>query len=98
MEFDPQQKTIVLFERHCHATDKSEAIVCARRCRSSRLTRWWTEKNNREKWRAEEGERHKGSLTPKPTKTGKIYPNDHKLYQIAIKNVYKVAIKYTNLH
>jgi hypothetical protein len=32
MEFDPQQKkTIVLLERHCHATKKSEAIACARR-------------------------------------------------------------------
>jgi hypothetical protein len=25
----------VLFQRHCHATEKSEAIACARRCRSS---------------------------------------------------------------
>jgi hypothetical protein len=38
------EKPIVLFERHCHATEKSEAIACARRCRSSRLTRWWTQK------------------------------------------------------
>jgi hypothetical protein len=53
------EKPIVLFERHCHATEKSEAIACARRCRSSRLTRRWTEKNNRKKWRAKEEERHK---------------------------------------
>jgi hypothetical protein len=45
---------------------KSKAIACARRCRSSRLTGWWTKKNI--KWMAEEKEeeeRHKGSLTPK---------------------------------
>jgi hypothetical protein len=29
------EKPIVLFERHCHATEKSEAIACARSCRSS---------------------------------------------------------------
>jgi hypothetical protein len=40
-------------------------IACARRCRSSRLTRWWTKKNNRKKWKAEEEERHKGSLEKK---------------------------------
>jgi hypothetical protein len=38
------EKPIVLFERHCHATEKSEAIACARSCGSSRLTRWWTRK------------------------------------------------------
>jgi hypothetical protein len=42
-------------------------IACARRSRSSRLTRWWTEKNNWKKWKAEEEERHKGSLTKKNT-------------------------------
>jgi hypothetical protein len=47
-------KPIVLFERHCHAAEKSEAIACARRCRSSRLT---TEKNNWKKWSAEEVEK-----------------------------------------
>jgi hypothetical protein len=61
------EKTIVLFERHCHAADKSAAIACARRCRSSRLTRWWIKKNNLKKLRAEEEERHKGSLTQKST-------------------------------
>jgi hypothetical protein len=30
--------------RHCHVTEKSEAIANARSCRSSRLTRWWTRK------------------------------------------------------
>jgi hypothetical protein len=65
------KKTIVLFERHCHATEKSEAIACARRCRSSWLTRWWTKKNNWKKWRAEEEESHKGSLTHRC----KIFPS-----------------------
>jgi hypothetical protein len=27
------EKPIVLFERNCHVTDKSEAIACARRSR-----------------------------------------------------------------
>jgi hypothetical protein len=65
VEFDPMKKPIVLFERHCHAVEKSEAIACARRCRSSQLTRWWTKKNNWKKWRAEEKDRHKGLLTKK---------------------------------
>jgi hypothetical protein len=34
------KKTIVLFESR-HSTEKSEAISCARRCRSSWFTRWW---------------------------------------------------------
>jgi hypothetical protein len=57
-------KPIVFFERHCHATEKSKAIVCARRCGSSRLARWWTQKRIIGIWKAEEEERHKGSLTP----------------------------------
>jgi hypothetical protein len=28
---------MVLFERNCHGIEKSEAIACARKCRSSRL-------------------------------------------------------------
>jgi hypothetical protein len=28
----------------CHMTEKSEAIACARRCRSSPLTGWWIQK------------------------------------------------------
>jgi hypothetical protein len=34
------------------------------------LTRWWTKKNNRKKWRAEEEERHKGSLAQKKLEVG----------------------------
>jgi hypothetical protein len=34
------------------------------------LTGWWTRKNNWKKWRAEEEERHKGSLAPKKLETG----------------------------
>jgi hypothetical protein len=34
-----------------HATEKSEAIACARRYRSSRLTGRWTQKNNRKNGR-----------------------------------------------
>jgi hypothetical protein len=60
-----KKNPIVLFERHCQATEKSEAIACVRRCWSSWLTKWWTKKNNRKKWRAEEEERHKGLLTKK---------------------------------
>jgi hypothetical protein len=60
------EKPIVLFEKNCHATVKSEAIACARRCRSSLLTGWW------KKWRAEGEERHKGSLIPPPPKKKKF--------------------------
>jgi hypothetical protein len=56
------EKPIVLFERHCHATEKSEAIACARSCRSSFFG---PKKNNWNKYRAEEEDRHKGSLTQK---------------------------------
>jgi hypothetical protein len=48
------------FERHCHANENSQTIACARRCRSSRLTWWWTRK-----WKAEEEEGHMGSLIKK---------------------------------
>jgi hypothetical protein len=34
----------VLFEKNCHVTVNLEAIACARRCRSYRLTGWWTRK------------------------------------------------------
>jgi hypothetical protein len=45
VEFDPWQKTKQnsLWE-NCHVTVKSDAIACARRCRSSQLMRWWTQK------------------------------------------------------
>jgi hypothetical protein len=33
-----------LRRRRGTATEKSEAIACARRCRSSRLAGWWTQK------------------------------------------------------
>jgi hypothetical protein len=56
------KKTIGLFERHCNATEKPEAIACARRCWSSWLTSGRYKKNNRKKWRVKEEERHKGSL------------------------------------
>jgi hypothetical protein len=46
------EKPIVLFERNCHATEKSEAIVCVRICQSSRLTGWWTPKEYCEKIKA----------------------------------------------
>jgi hypothetical protein len=66
VEFDLLKKTIDLFERHCHVTEKSEAIACARRSRSSRLTRCWTKKRIIGKiMRAEKEERHKGPLTQK---------------------------------
>jgi hypothetical protein len=67
------EKPIVLFERHCHATEKSEAIACARSSRSSWLTRWWTRKRIiGKKWRAEEEERHKGSLTQKKARVTRL--------------------------
>jgi hypothetical protein len=63
------EKPIVLFERHCHAAEKSEAIACA-----------WNPGNKvvdpkriiGEKWRAEEEERHKGLLTQKKKKSCEI--------------------------
>jgi hypothetical protein len=68
------KKPTVLFERHCHATEKSEAIACARSCRSSLLTGGGPKRNNRKKWRAEEEERHKGLLTKKnPVRISKKY-------------------------
>jgi hypothetical protein len=40
------KKTIVLFERHCHGTEKSEAIACARRCWSSPVNKMVDPKKN----------------------------------------------------
>jgi hypothetical protein len=40
---------IVLFEKHCHATEKSEAIAFPKRWRSSQLAGWWTKKKNHQK-------------------------------------------------
>jgi hypothetical protein len=45
------KKTIALFEKNCHATEKSEAIACANRCQ----TVWRTRKESLEKWRARGG-------------------------------------------
>jgi hypothetical protein len=59
------KKPIVLFERNCHVTEKSEAIACARRCRSSRYQGGGSKRKKMKKWRAEEEERHMGSLTQK---------------------------------
>jgi hypothetical protein len=39
--FIRNEKPIVLFERNCHVTEKSEAIACER---SSPLTGWWIQK------------------------------------------------------
>jgi hypothetical protein len=55
---------IVLFERHCHVTEKSEAIAHARRCRSSRLTRWWTQKRIIRKMEGRGGEEAQGVADP----------------------------------
>jgi hypothetical protein len=63
MEFDPQQKPIVLFARNCHATEKPEAIAHARRCWSSWLTEWWTKKRMIGT-KTEEEERHTGVCFP----------------------------------
>jgi hypothetical protein len=49
------EEPIVLFEKHCHATEKSEDIACARRYKSSRLTGWWTQKESSEKMGAQGG-------------------------------------------
>jgi hypothetical protein len=49
-----------------------EAVACARRCRSSRLTGWGQEKNNCKKWWVKEEERQKGSLTEKNKKNNAV--------------------------
>jgi hypothetical protein len=55
-------------------TEKSEAIASARRCRSSRLIGWWTQKEYSKK-KAKEEERQEGSLSQK-TIVGLVYIND----------------------
>jgi hypothetical protein len=58
------EKPIALFERNCHATEKSGAIACARSCRSSWLTGWWTRKEQLEKIKGQGGgEAQKKKLT-----------------------------------
>jgi hypothetical protein len=56
---------------HAMASDFSVAWQCLSKRTigfSLRIKRRWTKKNNRKKWRAEEEERHKGSLTQKNKK------------------------------
>jgi hypothetical protein len=67
------EKPIVLFERHCHATEKSEAIA---HCMCKEMPVIPVNKvvdRKRiigKKWKAkEEEERHKGSLTQKNNNT-----------------------------
>jgi hypothetical protein len=59
------EKTIVLFDPHCHVTEKSEAM-----CKEMAVILVNKvvdpKKKSQEKWRAKEEERHKGSLTPLP--------------------------------
>jgi hypothetical protein len=57
------EKPIVLFERNCHATEKSEAIACAMRCLVSRVVD--PKRIIGKEWRAKEEERHNGLLTHK---------------------------------
>jgi hypothetical protein len=49
------EKPIVLFERHCHVTVKSEASACERRCRSSRLAKRNIGKNGGQRRRGTRG-------------------------------------------
>jgi hypothetical protein len=51
------EKPIIPFEKNCCATEKSKATACVKRCRSSQLTGWWTQKEESEKWRALEAQR-----------------------------------------
>jgi hypothetical protein len=44
---------------------QSEAIACARRCRSSRLTGWWTRKEESEKMEGQGGGKAQGVADPK---------------------------------
>jgi hypothetical protein len=81
------KKPTVLFERHCHATEKSEAIACARSSRSSWLNKVVDLKRIiGKKWRAEEEERHKGSLTQKKKKKKK----KKKIKKKKKKKIYKI--------
>jgi hypothetical protein len=75
------EKPIVLFERHCQATEKLEAIACARRCRSSRLTRWWTQKEQSEKMEGQGGVEAQGVADPKKCLYS-IAPKSHKTQKL----------------
>jgi hypothetical protein len=60
------KKTIVLYKRHRHATEKSEAHCISKELPVILVNKVVDpKKNNRKKWRVEEEERHKGSLTAK---------------------------------
>jgi hypothetical protein len=51
---------------YCHATGKSEAIECARRCHSTWLTEWRTGKEQSEKMEGQGGGEAQGVLTGQP--------------------------------
>jgi hypothetical protein len=51
-----------------NVAELSEAIACARRCRSSQLTRRWTKKNNRKKMEGRGGGEAQGVADPKKKK------------------------------
>jgi hypothetical protein len=53
------------WRKNCHTTVKSEAIACARRCRSSWLTGWWTRKRRIKKMEEQGGEEAQGVADPK---------------------------------
>jgi hypothetical protein len=48
-------------------------IACARRCRSYRLARWWTKKNNRKKMEGQGGEEAQGVADPPKKPTNNYY-------------------------
>jgi hypothetical protein len=55
----------VLFEKTAMQLRSQRPLPSVRRCWSSQFKRWWTRRRLIGKWRAEEEERHKGSLTIK---------------------------------
>jgi hypothetical protein len=67
------KKPIILFERHCHATEKSEAIACVRRCWSSQITRWWSQKRIIGKNRGPRSRRGTRDHYPPPQKKKSMY-------------------------
>jgi hypothetical protein len=76
---DPGNK-IETFDHKSNATEKSEAIACTCSSRSSRLKGGGHEKNNWKKWRANEEERHKGSLETHTQKNCEKI-NDNNIYR-----------------
>jgi hypothetical protein len=64
------KKTTVLFERHCHATEKPEAHCMCKELPVVPVNKVVDPKRViRKKWRAEEEERHKWLLTPQKCRT-----------------------------